>query len=124
MISVFSYFPHFLPYTNEFVWNKKMAYKKLADSNLCYWEGGKFLQKYLSRNPDAILLPDKPVAGRIVMEVNEMLNKDIRTIGKYDWVNKLTPVDHVHSEYLVFDVSKSFIDSLSRKWLLIQFQYG
>jgi len=115
IISVFSYFPHFLPYTNEFVWNKKMAYKKLADSNLCYGEGGKFLQKYLARNPDAVLMPERPVAGKIVMEVNEMLNKDIKTIGKYDWVNKLTPVDHVHSQYLVFNVSQGFVDSVPQK---------
>jgi hypothetical protein len=114
-VSVFNYFPHFLPYTNEFIWNKKMAYKKIADSNLCYGEGRKFLEKYLVKNKDAIVLPEKPVAGKIVMEVNEMLNKDIRTMGKYDWVNKLTPVDHIHSQYLVFDVKQSFIDSMNNK---------
>ena len=115
IISVGSYFPHFLPYTNEFIWNKKMAYKKLADSNLCYGEGRKFLSEYLEKNKDAIVLPEKPVAGKIVMEVNEMLNKDIKTMGKYDWVTSLTPVDHIHSQYLVFDVKQSFIDSLNKK---------
>jgi hypothetical protein len=92
-----------------------MAYKKLADSNLCYGEGRKFLEKYLEKNKDAIVLPEKPVAGKIVMEVNEMLNKDIKTMGKYDWVSSLTPVDHIHSQYLVFDVKQSFIDSIDKK---------
>jgi hypothetical protein len=114
-ISVGLYFPHFLPYTNEFILNKKMAYKKLASSNLCYGEGRKFLEKYLEKNKDAIVRPEKPVAGKIVMEVNEMLNKDFRTLGKYDWVNKLTPVDHIRSQYLVFDVKQSFIDSIGKK---------
>jgi hypothetical protein len=113
-ISVFSYFPHFLPYTNEFILNKKLAYKKIADTNLCYGEGNNYLEKYLAQNPDATLLPEKPVAGKIVMEVNEMLNMNIRTVGKYDWVHNLVPVDHIHSQYLIFEVTRSEADSLQK----------
>ena len=32
--SVASYYPHFLPYFNELVWDRRQAYKILADSNL------------------------------------------------------------------------------------------
>lgn len=33
-ISTLSYFPHYISYFNEFVWDRKMAYKLLADSNI------------------------------------------------------------------------------------------
>jgi hypothetical protein len=91
-----------------------MAYKKIADTNLCYGEGQKYLWEYVSKNKDVILMPEKPVAGKVVMEVNEMLNLNVRTAGKYEWIWNLTPVDHIHSQYLIFDVSQSFIDSLKK----------
>jgi hypothetical protein len=111
-ISVFSYFPHFLPYTNEFILNKKMAYKKIADSNLCYGEGGKFLKQYLVTHPGVIYLPRKPTLGTAILEVNEMLNLDIASVHKYDWARHLTPIDHIHSQYLIFNVKKESLDSI------------
>jgi hypothetical protein len=114
LVSVFRYFPHFLPYTNEFISNKKLAYKKIADTNLCYGEGDKYLKKYLSNHKDAIFQPDKPVAGTVVMEVNEILNFHMRSLHKYDWVRSLDPAAHIHSEYLVFRVTEQQADSLRK----------
>ena len=114
MISIALYFPDFLPYTNEFILNKKMAYKKIADTNLSYGEGEKYLAAYLAKNPDAKYLPEKIETGKIIMEVNEMLNLDIQTMGKYDWAKSLTPIDHIHSQYLIFQVSEATADSLRK----------
>jgi hypothetical protein len=113
-ISVYSYFPHFLPYTNEFILDKKLAYKKIADTNLCYGEGSMFLKEYLSKHPDAVYLREKPIPGKVVFEVNEMLNLDIATMHKYDWVISLEPVSHIHSQYLIFNVSTQTADSLKK----------
>jgi len=113
-ISVALYFPHFLPYTNEFIRDKKMAYKKIADTNICYGEGEKYLRQYLHNNPDAKYMPQKIEPGKIVMEVNEMLDLDIATAGKYNWTKYLTPVNHIHSQYLVFDVTEAAADSLKK----------
>lgn len=113
-ISVCNYFPHFLPYTNEFILDKKLAYRKIADTNLCYGEGSKFLKEYLSRHPDAVYMPRKPLAGKVVFEVNEMLNLNIATMHKYDWVKSLEPVSHIHSQYLIFNVSTHTADSLKK----------
>lgn len=114
-ISVLRYFPHFLPYTNEFILDKKLAYKKIADTNLCYGEGGKFLKAYLAKHPNAIYMPEKPVAGKVVFEVNEMLNMNIATVHKYDWASNLVPVGHIHSQYLIFDISRQMADSLQKQ---------
>jgi hypothetical protein len=113
-ISVFRYFPHFLPYTNEFITDKKLAYKKIASSNICYGEGGKFLRNYLNKHSDAIYMPEKPVAGKVVFEVNDFLGLPMATQHKYDWASSLTPVDHIHSEYLIFNVTKQVADSLKK----------
>jgi len=98
----------------EFIFKKKLAYQKIADTNLCYGEGDKYLKKYLAIHTDAIFQPDKPVAGKIVMEVNEILNLNMRSLHKYDWVRSLNPVTHIHSEYLVFQITEQQADSLRK----------
>ncbi len=112
-ISVARYFPDFVPYTNEFIVNKKMAYTKIADTNLCYGEGIVYLQEYLEQHPDAQYLPGQMHAGKIIMEVNEMLNLNINTMKKYDWARKFVPEDHIHSQYLIFNITPAMIDSLN-----------
>jgi hypothetical protein len=115
LVSVGIRFPHFLPYTNEWITDKKMAYTKLADTNLCYGEGKPFLQNYLRQHPDAVYQPDSIMPGKIVMEVNDVLDLAIGTQGKYVWVAPLIPVDHIHSQYLVYDISAATADSLMQK---------
>ncbi|MBS1565414.1 MAG: glycosyltransferase family 39 protein, partial [Bacteroidetes bacterium] len=114
LVSVGIRFPHFLPYTNEFITDKKMAYTKIADTNLCYGEGEPFLNDYLHAHPDAIYRPDSITAGKIVMEVNDMLDMSIGLNGKYAWPLSLTPVDHIHSEYLIYAISPAMADSLKQ----------
>jgi hypothetical protein len=113
-ISVGLYFPHFLPYTNEFIPDKKMAYTKLADTNICYGEGGWYLQRYLALHPGAIYHPERITPGAIVMEINDMLDISTGTAGRYAWTLPLTPVDHIHSQYLVYQVSAAQADSLRK----------
>lgn len=91
-----------------------MPIKKIADTNICYGEGELFMKKYLEKHPDVIYMPDKPKEGKVMLEVNEMLNLNIATVHKYDWAKVLTPVDHVHSQYLVFKLTKPLADSLQK----------
>jgi len=113
-ISVGRYFPHFLPYTNELIADKKMAYKKIADTNLCYGEGIGFLKTYLQQHPEAQYLPPGIRSGTIIMEVNEILDLKMATMGKYDWVKGLQPTGHIHSQFLIFEVSPAMADSLRK----------
>jgi 4-amino-4-deoxy-L-arabinose transferase-like glycosyltransferase len=117
LISVASYFPHFLPYTNEFLLNKKMVYKTLGDTNIGYREGGKFLQSYLRKNPAAIFAPDSIIAGKIVLDANRVLALNTNR-GEYTyqfiWAKDLVPVDHIHSQYLIYDITPRTADSLKK----------
>lgn len=111
-ISVISYFPHFLPYTNEFLFNKKMVYRKISDSNISYGEGKKFLDIWLRKNPGAVFQPDSPVTGKVVVDGAYLNNLHIQSMHKFDWLKGLEPIDHIHSQYLVFQVNRKQLDSL------------
>ena len=113
IISVMSYFPHFLPYTNEFILNKKNAYKYLADSNIFYKEGKYWLDKYIEQHPGSVYEPQKPIGGNIIVNVNDYL--DLWNTGTYQWIHQLhkEPYDHINSQYLVFHISQEDIVRLS-----------
>jgi len=63
VISVMSYAPHFLSYFNELVWDRKTAYKIMADSNLDWGENTWYLEHYTKRHPEAVVDPASPVPG-------------------------------------------------------------
>jgi len=114
-IAVLWWFPHFLPYTNELLPDKKMVYRTIADTNICYGEGRFYLESYLANHPSAVVNPGKPVAGTVIIEINELVSQNIKTMHQHDWALGLLPSDHIHSQYLVFDISKRQADSLAMK---------
>ena len=107
--SALSYYPHFISYFNEFVPDRKLAYRHLADSNLD-WRGNEwYLTEYVRRHPDVIVDPRKPHAGRIVVPVNALVGVN-RNPEEYRWLREhFTPVDHIAYSYLVYDVPKDML---------------
>jgi len=108
-ISALSYYPHFISYFNEFVPDRKLAYRHLADSNLD-WRGNEwYLAEYVRRHPGVIVDPRKPQAGRIVVPVNALVGVN-RSPGEYRWLREhFTPVDHIAYSFLVYDVPKEML---------------
>jgi len=108
-VSAFSYYPHFISYFNEFVPNRKLAYRHLADSNLD-WRGDQwYLIDYIRRHPGVIVDPRKPRAGRIVVPVNALVGVN-RNPEEYRWLREhFTPVDHIAYSFLVYDVPKEML---------------
>jgi hypothetical protein len=104
--SVLSYYPHFISYFNEFVPDRKLAYRYLADSNLD-WRGNEwYLKEYIRRHPGVIIDPRKPTPGRIIVPVNALVGVN-RSPEEYKWLrDHFTPVDHIAYSYLVYDVPK------------------
>ena len=107
--SALSYYPHFISYFNEFVPDRKLAYRHLADSNLD-WRGNEwYLTEYIRRHPDVIIDPRKPHAGRIIVPVNALVGVN-RNPEEYRWLREhFTPVDHIAYSYLVYDVPKDML---------------
>ena len=108
-VSAFSYYPHFISYFNEFVPNRKLAYRHLADSNLD-WRGDQwYLIDYIRRHPGVIVDPRKPHAGRIVVPVNALVGVN-RNPEEYRWLREhFTPVGHIAYSFLVYDIPKEML---------------
>lgn len=103
-VSVLSYFPHFLSYCNEFVWNRTQAYRFLADSNLDWGQGEWYLARYLERHPEAVVNPPFPMAGRLVVGVNDLTG--VWGPERYRWLREnFEPVGQIAHCYLVYDIS-------------------
>jgi hypothetical protein len=107
--SALSYYPHFISYFNEFVPDRKLAYRHLADSNLDWRGNDWYLTEYIRRHPGVIVDPRKPQAGRIVVPVNALVGVN-RSPEEYRWLREhFTPVDHIAYSYLVYDVPKEML---------------
>jgi hypothetical protein len=86
-LSTLSYYPHFLSYLNEFVPDRKFAYRYLADSNLDWGGNEWYLAEYIRRHPGVVVDPGKPQAGRIVVPVNVLVG--IGNPERYRWLRNI-----------------------------------
>jgi len=111
LISNLSYYPHYISYFNEFIVDRKFAYKILADSNIDWGQNEYYLQAYLKKHPNAIVEPNQPQSGLVVVGINKLVGilsnpECLKSKPEcFKWIReKLEPVDHVAYSYLVFDV--------------------
>jgi 4-amino-4-deoxy-L-arabinose transferase-like glycosyltransferase len=104
LISVALYFPHFLPYTNEFVLHKKNAHKIFTDSNIYFQEGLVLAGEYLQKHPEIQYEPAAPVHGKVMVSIENYY--DWWNLGKLQWLKDmhLEPVGHFDTGYLIFEV--------------------
>jgi hypothetical protein len=122
-VSLLSYFPHYIPYFNELVWDRMRAYKILADSNVDWGQDKEYVREFKEQHPDAYveeglwhmkkyrekhmdeyLHPQFPDSGLIVVNVNNFVG--IYHPHRYEWLRQdYEPIEHIAYSYLVFDVS-------------------
>jgi hypothetical protein len=113
VVSVLSYFPHYIPYLNELVYDRRAAYKVLADSNIDWGQGRRYLERYLEQYPSAQVHPEKPVAGRIVVDVNHLTGIS-GDPTRYAWLREnFFPSATIAHAYLVYDVSVQEVEAIS-----------
>jgi hypothetical protein len=113
-VSVLSYFPHYIPYFNELVYDRRHGYKILADSNIDWGQSKTYLTQYLERYPETQVEPERPVAGRIVVRVNELTGVT-GDPTRYAWLrDNLLPSETIAYSYLVFHVSPAELEAISR----------
>lgn len=112
IVSTLSYFPHFIPYFNEFLTDRRQAYKILADSNLDWGQDEYILEDFLASHPDAVYNPEAPTSGLIVASVNELVGV-LKKPEKYTWLREnFEPDETLAYTYLVYHISTEELETL------------
>jgi len=107
IVSVVSYYPHYLSYFNELVLDRKQAYKILADSNLDWGQNKAALSDFLSKHHDVIFEPTEVTDGLILVGVNELTGV-LGDPKNFAWLREnYDPIDHLCYTYLLFEVPRS-----------------
>ncbi|MDP8213562.1 MAG: glycosyltransferase family 39 protein [Candidatus Euphemobacter frigidus] len=104
VVSVLSYFPHYISYFNELIIDRKLAYRVLGESNINWGQNQWYLKQYLKENPDAVLEPrSQPRTGKIVVTVDTP--GEFATEEKYRWLREnFQPVGHIAYTYLIYTI--------------------
>ena len=105
LATFYFYFPNLLSYTNELIWDKKNAYKVLASTNIDHGQCNIALKKYLATHTEVKWPGSSPGAGDFILGINDYL--DLRSTGKFTWLQDFAPYDHVDHCYLLFRVTES-----------------
>jgi hypothetical protein len=116
VVSVFSYYPNYLAYFNEIVWDRKMAYKYLADSNLDWGQDDLVLKEYQHEHRGVEKAPEIPVqltrTATYYVSVNRLVGV-INGPATYAWLREnFEPVGMIAPSYLLFEITPEQIDRL------------
>lgn len=112
--SVLSYYPHLLPYTNELMIDRKMAYRVFADSNLAWGEDVSYVERYVEEHPEVVWQPEEPTAGRILVGTNWLTGVFKRR--RDTWIrDRFEPVDHLRYSHLLFEISEEEAERARRE---------
>jgi len=116
IVSVASYYPNYLAYFNEIVWDRKMAYKYLADSNLDWGQDDLVLKYYLHENRDVKKAPEIPARFENTTTYYVSVNRLVGVINgpeTYAWLREnFQPVGMIAPSYLLFNITPEQIDRL------------
>ena len=107
-LSSASYFPQMIPYMNEWVPDRRLAYKILGDSNLDYGQDTYLVNAFLKKNPDVAHDPLTPTCGRVLISINHLVG--IVPIGPPKpliWALRERPVAHVGHGHLLYVIPAS-----------------
>jgi hypothetical protein len=113
-ISVLSYFPHYLSYVNEIIWDRKKSYKYIADSNLDWGQNKWYLKEYAIKHPEIVLNPEAPAPGKIVVSVNDLVG--VFKPERYKWLREnFEATGHIAYSYLIYDIRQFELEKIERK---------
>jgi 4-amino-4-deoxy-L-arabinose transferase-like glycosyltransferase len=114
VLSVLSYFPHYLPYFNELAPDRRYAYKILADSNLDWGQSAWYVQRFLENHPDAHVDPGRPVAGTVLVSPNNLVGITAKP-HRFAWLREnFEPAGTIAYSYLIYEIPRESLDDLRR----------
>ncbi len=105
IFSVGRYWKNYYPYTNEFIYDKKMAYNYVGAGNLEFQQGKYFCNNYLAKHPGVSRATGVPKQGIFLITTAEYL--DIWNRHTFDWIAKVKPSGHVAYSWLLIKVDQN-----------------
>jgi hypothetical protein len=111
-VSVLSYYPYYITYFNELVWDKTQAYKILADSNLDWGQSKSTVNKYFAEHPNAKAPTARPESGQFVVAVNRLVGITTNP-ERFAWLREnFEPIGTVANSYLIYNISAEDVNHL------------
>lgn len=111
-LSVLSYYPYYITYFNELIWDKTQTYKVLADSNIDWAQSKTDVDRYFAGHPGARPPTARPESGQFVVSVNRLVG--ITTDPeRFAWLREnFEPVGTVANSYLIYNISEDDVTRL------------
>jgi hypothetical protein len=111
-VSVLSYYPYYITYFNELVWDRTQAYKILADSNLDWGQSRSDVERYFNEHPNAHQPSARPESGQFVVAVNRLVGISTDP-QRFAWLREnFEPVGTVANSYLIYNISPDDVTRL------------
>lgn len=115
LISVLSYYPYYLTYFNEIVWDKTQTYKYLADSNIDWGQSMNEYRAYLAQHPDAVTELDGPAPAHLIININKLVGVVIPP-DTYAWLREnFEPVDTLANNFMIYKITPEQIQELCER---------
>lgn len=105
-ITVACYYPYLIPYTNEFITNKKTVYRKIFDSSIDYGQSDSSLGGFLAKHPDYKAATIQPSTGKYAVLIKQMFNTYQPFSNTYKWYRAMEPKDHYRYTILLFNITE------------------
>lgn len=114
--SVLSQYPHYLAYFNEIVWDRKMAYLYLADSNIEWGQDFNYLKAYRDQHPKVDAVPEVPHRLQrprtFFVSVNHLVGVYYFP-STYRWLREnFKPVGMIAPSYLLYEITPGQMQAL------------
>jgi hypothetical protein len=109
-VTIIIYYPHLIPYTNEFISNKKTVYKKIHDSSIDYGQSEGYIHAFLSDHPEYNKASADPEPGKYAVVLGDVFNTYLKNRNVYKWYLAFEPKAHYRYTILLFDITKEDIE--------------
>lgn len=114
-ITVVVYYPYIIPYTNEFITNKKRVYRKIWDSSIDYGQSDSSVKRFVVMHSEYKRASAVPDTGKYAVLMGEMVNTYLRNSNPYKWYQAMEPVGKYRYTILLFDIRKEDLDNADWK---------
>jgi hypothetical protein len=107
LVSIVSYLPNLLAYTNELVWNKTMAFHIFRDSNIDYGQATPWVKEFTRDHPmykEPTHLPD---TGYFIITIGHLYSEQEGEAKNIAWLrNYFSPIGHYRYSIPLYHVSE------------------